>query len=81
MAVCTVLLLYYQGVWQSVLYCTVLYCTTKVCGSLPMNSDNPCTGQAGVCTYSDIGGNRTDPVNLGLMRQKPVINSEDHPSL
>lgn len=64
--------------WEIGLEDTTQKYAIKVCGSLPMNSDNPCSGQAGVCTYTEaIGGNRTNPINLGLMRQKPVINSED----
>ena len=51
----------------------------KVCGSLPMNSDNPCRGQAGVCTYTETkAGKKAAPMNLGLMSQKPTINNEDH---
>ena len=51
----------------------------KVCGSLPMNSDNPCRGQAGVCTYTETKeGKKTAPINLGLMSRKPTINNEDH---
>ena len=50
----------------------------KVCGSLPINSDNPCRDQAGVCSYRETaGGNKTNPINLGLMSQKPQINNED----
>ena len=43
----------------------------KVCGSLPMNSDNPCQGQAGVCTYTETkAGRKAAPMNLGLMSQR-----------
>ena len=54
----------------------------KVCGSLPMNMDNPCRGQAGVCSYTETsGGKKTDPINLGLMSHKPTINEDNSISM
>ena len=53
----------------------------KVCGSLPMSSDNPCKEQSGVCAYETEGSQQKNPVNLGVMYQKPQVNEDNSISM
>lgn len=55
----------------------------KVCGSLPMEKDNPCwgDGQVGVCSFRRENNKDINPINMGLNYKSPSVSKEGLVSL